>query len=72
MSSIAMAVAFQQLRQKVDMLALEQAEQARRLATLEAAECATCVQRRAADAERQRRLRHRHVTELSGQIKITG
>ena len=44
----------------------EIAEQAGRLAALEAsasAGCASCTARRAHDAARQRRLRHRHATD---------
>jgi hypothetical protein len=46
----------------LDMTAIQE-----RLATLEAGkgECPTCVQRRAADAMRQRRSRLRHVTEAA-------
>jgi hypothetical protein len=63
--SIMEAIAFQQLRQQVDMLVEEQAAQAARLAALEAGECATCAQRRAGDAVRQRRSRQRHVADAT-------
>ena len=71
--SIAEVLAFRELQRQVavlgalvEQLVEEQAEQAGRLAALEAAastECATCTARRAHDAARQRRLRQRHATD---------
>ena len=68
--SIKDAMAFQELQQRVAVLAAlmeqlieERAAQAGRLTALEAAECAVCAARRAGDAARQQRRRERHVTE---------
>jgi hypothetical protein len=74
------AIAFREMQQRLAALEaqVEQmaVEHAARLAVLErpapeAGECPVCAQRRAGDAARQRRLRHRYATELPGQIKIT-
>jgi hypothetical protein len=71
--SVRDVLAFRELQQQVAALGAltaqlleESAEQAGRLAALEtsaSARCTACAARRAHDAARQRRLRHRHATE---------
>ena len=55
------------LAEQVEQLAREQAAMKQRLNALETGkgECPTCVQRRAADAMRQRRSRQRRVAEAA-------
>ena len=72
--SIAEILAFRTLQQRVAALAVlteqlleESATQAMRVAALETAaatECGACAARRSHDAARQRRLRHRHATDV--------
>lgn len=71
--SITEALVLRELQQRVavlgalvEQLVEESAEQAGRLAALEASastECGACAARRSHDAARQRRLRHRQATE---------